>query len=372
MEAVGNLARGIAHDFNNMLTPILGYTELSLEMIPGDSKAKSFLYQTRDAATRATQLVKQILAFGQDSQQDAKPMRLQSVLKEAGDLLRGTLPSTIVLEVDIDPRCGSVIAESTQIHQVVMNLGTNAYHAMEDEGGRLYIGLREVDLEQPESHNGLHVKAGACAALTIRDTGCGIPRDRIGSIFDPFFTTKEKRKGTGLGLATVHRIVKSFEGVIRVVSQTGQGTQFEVLLPLCRPADRWASNAGTGHNRPRGHERILVVDDEPSVAQFQVEALSLLGYSVTQCTNSASALRLFRRAPNDFDLVITDLTMPNLTGTELAAKVHDLRADIPVLLCSGFPDLITSDVMEAAGIHCVLHKPILQSELAASVRRALR
>ena len=371
MEAMGSLARGIAHDFNNILTPILGYTDLSLEVLSPDNEAVEFLHDAREAAARAAQLVKQILAFSQENVLDTEPMRLQKVIEEAANLLRGSLPSTIGLEVDLSSACGPVMAEQTQIHQVIMNLGTNAYHAMEDGGGRLQIGLREVSFEEPQSHNGLTLAAGSCAALTVRDTGCGIPEDLLSRVFDPFFSTKEKSKGSGLGLANVHRIVGSFGGAIRIVSEENEGTQFEVLLPLCRDDGTPHTITNRAAKPPRGHERILIVDDESPVAQFEAEVLRLLGYSVSVSNDSCAALRRFESMPNDFDMIITDLTMPGLTGIELAQRIHSIRADIPVLLCTGFADSRTVEKSLAAGIHSVLYKPLLPKELATGVRQTL-
>lgn len=371
IEAIGTLARGIAHDFNNMLTPILGYTDLCLGMLPPDDGSRRFLLEVRDAAVRSTELVKQILAFSRQSEQEPKPMALQGVIYEAGNLLRGSLPSTIGIEIDVDPECGPVMADPTQVHQVIMNLGTNAYHAMERVGGKLFIQLSEVALQKSESHNGLSVEAGACARVTIRDSGCGIPEGLLPNIFDPFFTTKEKSKGSGLGLATVHRIIKGFQGAISVTSEVGKGTRFDIFLPLCQFHDGSAARQEPAEELPRGSERILLVDDEGSVADFETEGLELLGYSVTRCTDSRSALRAFEANPEAFDLVITDLTMPSVTGIELATRMCAIRSDLPVILCTGFADTVTRDATYRAGIRAVLSKPILQRELAVAVRHAL-
>ncbi len=371
MEAIGTLAGGIAHDFNNILCSILGFTEMAMEDVPDDSQIYSNLDEVYTAATRATELTKQILTFSRQTEQSKVPMKIQCVLREALRLLRGSLPSTIRVRQCIDENCGGILADPNQVHQVVMNLCTNAAQAMSAKGGILEIDLREVDPSQKlvSEHPGM--ARGRLARLRVRDTGDGIRDAVLKRIFDPFFTTKEMGAGTGLGLATAHGIVESFNGAITVESELGKGAVFDVYFPV------HAREAPLKEEPPeeipvlRGTERILLVDDEEQIARLGKTILERLGYTVNACTSSVQALETFRANPYRFDIAITDQTMPQLTGIAFAKELHRIRPEMPVILCTGLGDESSEKQAKSAGIREYLHKPVISRNLAKAVRRAL-
>ena len=368
MEAIGTLAGGIAHDFNNILTAILGYGELVLEQLPPDSQLHEEQGQVIRAGKRASELVKQILTFSRRSEQQLQPLQIQFVVKEALKLLRASIPSSIEIRQDVDVNCGPVLADPVQIHQVVMNLSTNAYQAMRETGGLLKVSLSTQVVEEasimPDLHPGPHV------CLEVADTGCGMDSAVQARIFEPYYTTKGKGEGTGLGLALVHGIVTGLGGVVHVYSEPGQGTTFKVYLPLIAGG---ASEvvAGKGVIPAGGDESILVVDDEEVLARWEQRVLTGLGYRVTIFTDSREALQAFRAKPEDFDLVLTDMTMPELNGAELAREMIGIRPGMPVILCSGFSTLIDAGEARALGIRAFLQKPVEKADLARAVRRVL-
>ena len=369
MESIGTLAGGIAHDFNNILFPIIGYAEMALEDISEDSSLRNSINEILHGAKRAGDLVKQILTFSRQADQELKPLRVQLVIKEVLKLIRSSLPSTIKINKYINNNCGLVIADPTQIHQVAMNLITNAYHAMEETGGELEVSLKEVDLDVEDLRDPV-MMPGAYVCLTVADTGPGMDQLVIDRIFDPYFTTKEDGKGTGLGLAVVHGIVKSYKGDIRVYSEPGEGTVFHVYLPEIE-TQAVTEEIETITPVQKGTERILLVDDEDQIVRMEKKMLERLGYNVTERTGSIEAFEVFRIAPDRFDLVITDMTMPNMTGVQLSRTLMAIRSDIPIIICSGFSEQISSEKAKAWGISGFVMKPVIMRELAKKIRAVL-
>ncbi len=369
MEAIGTLAGGIAHDFNNILFPIIGHTEMLLEDFADNLPAKESLNEIYTSALRAKELVKQILTFSRQEKNELHLFKIQPVVKEALKLIRSTIPATIEINQDINNECGPVKADPTQIHQIIMNLATNAFHAMEETGGKLTITLDEIefdnmDILRPEMSPGSYI------CLSVSDTGTGMSADIMDKIFDPFFTTKPKGKGTGMGLSVVHGIVMKMNGDIRVYSEPGKGTRFSVYLPVEKGN---AAESGKAHHAviQGGTEHILLVDDEKSVIEMETQMLERLGYQVTSRTSAIEALKFFQAGPYQFDLVITDMAMPEMAGDRLACALVDIRPDIPVLLCTGFGDILSRDRAQAMGIRAVLLKPVVISELASRIRDLL-
>jgi PAS domain S-box-containing protein len=365
MEAIGTLAGGIAHDFNNILGPILGYTEMALESLSPGSSIAPWLEEVQRAGSRARELVRQILAISRKSEQEMQPLRLQPIIKETLKLLRSSIPTTIEIRQRLDPACGAVLADPTRIHQVMMNLCTNAYYAMRESGGLLEISLRQVELLGRQ-----RLPSGSYLQLQVRDTGCGIPEDLLEKIFEPYFTTRAKGEGTGLGLALVQSIALDFGGDVTVTSELGKGSAFDVYLPVIsdiKENNGYANAAAL----PTGNEQILTVDDDQNVAAMTKSILESLGYHVTSLTSSSEALALFQEQPDAFDLVFTDMTMPQLTGAELAKRLLVLRPELPVMLCTGFSALIDEEKAAAIGIRRLLMKPFTKGELARAVREVL-
>lgn len=368
MEAIGTLAGGIAHDFNNILTAILGYTELGLASVPKDSRTQRNLQEVLTAGHRAKHLVLQILAFSRQSTQGKKPTAIQPVIQEALKLLRATIPTTIDIRQSLKSDA-SVLGDSTQLHQVLVNLCTNAEYAMRERGGRLDVTLEDLEVteEKVESVSGLHV--GSHVRLTIQDNGTGMSSDVLERMFDPFFTTKPIGEGSGMGLAVVHGIVANHGGALMVDSQRGKGTRVDVYLPTI------PSMAGEGLGEqgsiPLGKETILFVDDEETIVRLGKEFLSQLGYTVDVQTSSLEALTVFRNNPGRFDLVITDQTMPGLTGEALSRELLRIRPELPIILCTGFSHIMTAEKAKALGIQAYLMKPLAIQDLAPIVRHVL-
>jgi PAS domain S-box-containing protein len=370
MEAIGTLAGGIAHDFNNILTPILGYAELVREELPKGSQAWINQGEIVKAGIRAKELVQQILTISRRSELEQKPIQITHIVKEALKLLRSSIPTTIEIRQKIDPNCGLVMADPTQIHQVIMNLCTNAYQAMVEEGGVLGVTLTEVKLGPEVYPLQLHLQPGRYLKLEISDTGHGIPAEIRERIFEPYFTTKADKKGTGLGLAVVHGIVQAHHGHITVYSESGYGTTFHVYLPRIETAET-SQSAEPEKGIARGTERILLVDDEVVICRMEHAMLSTLGYQVTALSSSVDSLEAFRAHPDDYDLVITDMTMPNMTGSELAQRIMRIRSDVPIILCTGFSELINEEKAKSLGIRGFIMKPVDMKNLANTVRRVL-
>jgi len=369
MESIGTLAGGIAHDFNNILFPIIGHTEMLLEDVPENSPFRIGLNPIYTGAMRARELVKQILTFSRQDSNELKLMKMQPIIKEALKLIRSTIPTTIEIIQDINPDCGVIKADPTQIHQIVMNLCTNAYHAMEEKGGELKVSLKEVkfgklDLINPDMTPGVY------AFLTVADTGVGMDRNITDKIFDPFFTTKEVGKGTGMGLSVVHGIATRMGGVINVYSEHGKGTEFHVCLPLTETVkEQQATNVEIPIQG--GTEHILLVDDDEAILTMEKQILKRLGYRITSRTSSIEALEAFRASSDKFDIIITDMQMPDMSGDKLAREITKLRPDIPVLLCTGFSETMPEEKAQSMGITGFLFKPIVKRDLASKIRELL-
>lgn len=365
MEAIGNLAGGIAHDFNNILSAINGFTELALLNIEADHPVRNYLENVSTAGLRAADLVRQILTFSRKSDAKRVPVRLAAVVEEVMHLIRASLPATIDLRKSIEDPGGKILADPTQIHQILMNLCTNAHHAMKQEGGILEVSLKRKVLATPEKTQTGQLRAGEYLQLTVRDSGRGMEPDILSRIFEPYFTTKGKGEGTGLGLSVVHGIVKSHSGSIAVSSQPGEGTTFEILFPvavnpgLSAPESSW-DVVGT-----RG-VRILLVDDEEMLVELATEILENHGHRVTGHTNPEAALADFRKSPDRFDVVITDFTMPGLTGEKLAEAVLSIRPRVPVFISSGGENLDT-DRIQRMGIAGFIPKPITIKSLSKAI-----
>jgi two-component system cell cycle sensor histidine kinase/response regulator CckA len=369
LEAIGTLAGGIAHDFNNILSAIIGYTEIASLRVPEGSKVKNSLKGVLQASGRAKDLVNQILSFSRQREQEPKPVQISSIIKEALKLLRASLPTTIEIHQNIESY-GVVEADPSQIHQVLINLCTNAAHAIGQNEGLLEVSLTEIDINEtvtakfPDMHPGPYLK------LSVRDTGQGIKPEILPRIFDPYFTTKEKGLGTGLGLAVVHGIVTSCGGTITAESEPGEGTTFYVYLPRVEHANEGEATESV-EPLATGHECILFIDDEQTLVDIGRQTLENLGYHVVTETSSIKALELFREQPDEFDLVITDQTMPHMTGERLAEQIMEIRPDIPVILCTGFSSRITEERAKAMGIREFLMKPLVMRHLTKAVRKVL-
>ncbi len=369
MEALGTLAGGIAHDFNNILGAIIGYAELALLHIPDETKLRENIRMVLTAGERAKELVKQILAFSRQSEEERKPIQIAYTVKEVLKFMRASLPSTIEIRMNIASNSGLVLADPVQIHQVLMNLCTNAHHAMREKGGVLDVQLTSVDLGQEYAavHPGL--KPGPYVKISVKDTGHGMDEATMMKIFDPYFTTKEKGVGTGLGLALVHSIVQKHGGAVTVASEPGKGSAFDLYFPVIRKET--VPKGRVPEEMPTGQERILLVDDDQVLLEVGKKMLEHLGYSVESVTGSMDALALFTADPLRYDLVVTDMTMPTMTGDKLAVELMRIREDIPIVLCTGYSERIIAESARAIGIKAFVMKPILIGELARTVRDVL-
>ncbi len=373
MEAVGTLAGGIAHDFNNILSPIIGYTELALRSLDPEQPLAAQLTQILVAGQRAKGLVKQILTFSQQSLAERMPLEIQPIIKETIKLIRSSLPTTIEIRQNIAPDCGTILADPTQIHQILMNLCINAYHAMKQKPtGVLEITLAPLSLNKAEAQATLAgMQPGSYILLEIADTGCGMDLATLAKIFEPYFTTKGKTGGgTGLGLALVHGIMKAYGGYIKVESEPGKGSSFRLYFPMVEKGP--IPGESEQKEMPMGNrERILVVDDEPVIMEMERILLEGLGYRVTGFCAPEQAMQAFRNKPDDFALIITDMAMPGMSGLELTKEVKALRPEIPIILCSGFSEWINEENAKKQGISKYLMKPTLTKDLAVAVREGL-
>ena len=368
MEAIGTLAGGIAHDFNNILSVIIGYAELARDRNQKENKEK-YLQEVLSGAERARNLVKQILTFSRQDDHEKKPLDIKVLLKEAIKFIRSSIPTTIEIDQYIEDEDFTILADPTQMHQVIMNLCTNASHAMKQTGGILKIDLTNIDLVKDEIPNHPELQPGHYVKLTVSDTGYGIDPAIVQRVFDPFFTTKSKDEGTGLGLSVVYGIVKSHGGMINVYSEQGKGAAFHIYLPRIIQTQAKKENA----DKPviGGMERILFVDDEPSLVDIGIRMLFPLGYHVTGAASSKEALELFCAAPQRFDLVITDMTLPKMTGIDLSREMLKICPDIPIILCSGIKEQDTEEQAKSLGIKAYLTKPLTRRELAGVMREVL-
>ena len=368
MEALGTLSGGIAHDFNNILAAIIGFTELMAGRAAKGSRDERHLQRIMEASIRGRDLVRQMLAFSRKTEQEKKPLRVSSIVKETVALIRAAIPATISIRVNTLSEPELILADPTQIQQVLMNLCTNASHAMREKGGTLDIDLDGVSVS-PSNCDPQEMRPGLYARLIVRDTGTGMPPDIIDRIFDPFFTTKKLGEGTGLGLSVVHGIVKQHNGYIFVESEPGKGSIFTVYFPKIS-GEPETDAAGDGA-LPTGSERILFVDDEEALVEMGEDVLAELGYQVTARMSSREALALFRVDPSRFDLVITDQTMPEMTGVDVAREILALRPGTPIIMCTGFSHLVDADKAKAAGIRAFAMKPLTKGEVARTIRKVL-
>ena len=366
MESIGSLAGGIAHDFNNILSSIIGFTELALDEVEKNTPIEDSLQEVYTAGKRAKDLVKQILAFARQSDENRNPIQPGIIAKEVLKFIRSAIPTSIEIQQEIESD-SLIMGNATQVHQVLMNLCTNAAHAMEEAGGVLNVSLKDVVLDKEDLLIGM--KAGDYIEIKVSDTGVGIAPEIINSIFEPYFTTKGVGEGTGMGLAMVQGVIEGHGGKITVDSQLGKGTTFTIYLPITKK--RTDQMAYVPEELPTGTERILFVDDEAPIAKMGSQILERLGYSVTTRTSSIEALELFQAKPNDFDLVVTDMTMPNLTGDQLAIELMKIRIDIPVILCTGYSKKISDETASDIGIKAFAYKPVVKADLAKTVRKVL-
>lgn len=370
MESIGVLASGIAHDFNNILSAILGYGELAKEEVCNLQSHGEYLQQIIIAGLRAKELTSQILTFSRQAPQEVNRIEVASMVKEVCKLLRATLPANITIKTQLDDHI-AVMADATQLHQVLMNLCTNAWHAMQESGGTLTIALRRSTIDETfaSHHPGLLPDNYIC--LSVQDTGEGMSEHVRSRIFDPFFTTKKKQQGTGMGLAVVHGIVKGHGGTIAVETELGKGTRFDVYLPEVKCNECGVNLSDTSDPTINGNESVLFVDDEVPIIQLSKAILERLGYQVTTCQDGKEALALFEAKPDKFDILITDMAMPGMTGLRLASEIRRLRPDIPVVLCTGFSNRLEGQTPDELNVDEVLCKPVVKSQMGRTIRNLL-
>jgi len=368
MEAIGTLAGGIAHDFNNILGAIMGYTEMLALDIPDSVDLQKKVQQILKASDRAKELVHQILSFSRQHDQERKPVQMHLIIKEALKLLKASLPSTIDIRQQVSTKRSTVLANPTQIHQVLMNLCTNAHHAMRDTGGVLTVKLytEEVSADHALQYD---LAEGHYLVLAVEDTGHGMSLTTKERIFDPYFTTKKKGEGTGLGLSVIHGIMKAHDGAVVAESEVGRGSTFMAFFPMTE--DKEDQVPQRAEPLPTGRERIMFVDDEPVLVEIGGQMLQHLGYAVVCVSDSAEALRIFQESPDQFDLVITDMTMPHMTGDILARELLKIKPGLPIIMATGFSELTTEEKAKRAGITDFLMKPLVVRELARVIRRVL-
>ena len=372
MEAIGTMAGGIAHDFNNILSAILGYAEMVIRQLPEKSQLRHDVDQIIIAGNRAADLVKQILSFSRQKEEDKKPVKLQFIVKEALKLFQSSLPSTIALRQKINANCGTVLADPVRIHQVLMNLCTNAKQALEQRPGQLTVSLREITVEpEKTTMHHLSIHPGRWLELQITDTGHGIEPHIQDKIFDPFFTTRKNSGGTGLGLSVVHGIIKSHDGEITVTSTPGQGTTFYIYLPVITEHANVTPASIKPAYLPSGNEHILLVDDEPLLVNILHRLLTNLGYSVQSFTDSREAIRWFADHGKTVDLVVTDMTMPHLSGEDLAKQILKSYPAMPIILCTGYSAKLSAEQARAIGIQKYVTKPVKNQHLAVLIRQVL-
>ena len=370
MEALGTLAGGISHDFNNILYGIIGYAEIAIHhQIADGHPARLSLDEILKASGRAVDLVEQILTFSRKKTRERVKFQLTTVIKEVLKLLRATIPATIEIKEKITTGSDFVLADPSEIHQVLMNLCTNANHAMRDKGGVLEICLGEKILTPPEVTFYPDLEPGPYLILTVNDTGHGMAAPIRDRIFEPYFTTKPTGEGTGLGLSVVHGIVKSCGGTITVESEPGKGSSFKVFLPPIEEVN--LQEPESLDSIPGGNERILFLDNEESLLKMGKQMLEGLGYKVFMETSSIKALEAFKSDPGKYDLVISDLTMPKMSGDKLAEELIRLRPDIPIILCTGYSELIVEEKARKIGVRAFLTKPVAMRKMAKTVRMAL-
>jgi PAS domain S-box-containing protein len=368
MESIGTLAGGIAHDFNNILGIIVGNTELAIDDVSEWNPARQNMEEIRTASFRARDVVRQLLSFARQTKLEKKPTNIIPIVKESLKLLRSSIPTSTEIRQNIPTDIDTILADPTQINQVLINLCTNADHAMPD-GGIIKVILKNVELGENATAQYHNLNPGRYVNLIVSDTGHGIPKEEIDRIFDPYFTTKEVGKGTGMGLAVVHGIVKGHNGLITVESELEKGTTFSMFFPVVEKEA--VVETESDEDLPAGNERILFVDDEESIAKLGHRRLERLGYKLESTTSPIKALALFRSQPDQFDLIITDLTMPKMTGDKLVKEILNIRSDIPIILCTGFSEKIDEKKAKEIGAADYIEKPLDKRDFAFKVRKVL-
>jgi signal transduction histidine kinase/ActR/RegA family two-component response regulator len=368
-ETIGKQTEGIVHDFSNIMTVIIGYTDLTLGLVPKGSTEEKNLKRIMAVSNQAKEIANQILTFSRKEENDRKPLWLNEEVGEALKLMRSTMSANIKLHENIVRTSNPVMADKYELQQIITNLCSNANHAMREKGGVLTVSLTEVRLE-PDAIDGIYLRPGYYSHLTISDTGHGIDPGILPRIFDPYFTTKRKGEGVGIGLDMVHRIIKSYRGDITVYSEQGKGTTFHIFLPGVRQEEK-RHNTDIEHSKSGAGERILLVDDDPALAAMGERLLEKLGYSVVMSTQSHEAFEAFLKAPHRFDIVISDYIMPDMTGLQLARKIKEIRADIPIIMCTGFSESLNENNFKSLGIDGFFMKPIVKKQLALLVRKLL-
>lgn len=373
MEAIGTLAGGIAHDFNNILSAIMGYTELAMLEVSEESRLPKKLNEVFKASLRAKDLVNQILTFSRQAPQEPKPYKLALIIKEVLKMLRASIPSTIEIRQNIAADLSLVMTDPTHIHQVVMNLCTNAAHAMKEKGGQLEVRLEDVTIDAQEALLSTDLRPGKYQKLTVKDTGHGMQPDIIDRIFDPFFSTKPPGEGTGMGLSVVHGIIKNHNGAIVVYSQPDKGTTFDVYFPVMEVATPLKYEENTSEALPKGkNQKILLIDDEAMLTAVGQELLESLEYDVVSETSVHKALDIFRESPDKFEVIITDMTMPHINGIDFSAEIRKIRPSIPIILCTGYSDAVSESTAKSVGIQEILTKPLTRRQISDAVQKALR
>ena len=370
MEAIGTLAGGIAHDFNNILSIILGNSELALDSLDDDNPIRQNLEQIFEAGNRAKEITYQLLSFCRKGDSKRLPLNLNSVIEKSLKLMRASLPSNIEIHHNLLDADHPVLGDATQIHQILINLCTNASHAMEGLGGRIDVSLENISISSSQitQYNGL--VPGNYIKLEVTDTGHGIDPQIMDQIFDPYFTTKEVGKGTGMGLSLVQGIVKNHGGEISVLSELDQYTTVTILLPIIDAIEN-DMDVSVSEELATGNERILLVDDEAMIVDVMTQFLSQLGYQTTSMTDSPAALETFRSQPDQYDLLITDMTMPKLTGIQLTQAMREIRNDIAVIICTGFSEQISIERSKELGIQAFIMKPVVMGDMARTIRKVL-
>ena len=370
MEAIGTLAGGIAHDFNNILSGILGYAQLAKMTLDEPDKTKKSLDQIVQGAQRAAGLVQQILTFSRQVEHQKNPLKLFLIVKEAIKFLRSSIPTNIEIQDKIKSKA-SVLADPVQVHQVVMNLCTNAYHAMRASGGILMVELSEIEISPLEIHSINLYAPGHYLKLEVKDTGQGMDKETLEKIFDPYFTTKQPDKGTGLGLAVVSGIVKKHNGFIKAYSKPNQGSSFQIFWPIIDKNEPFNSNFKEKEDLIKGTENIMIVDDESNILEVSRLILEQQGYKVSSFKDGHSAFKTFSQNPKRFDLIITDMAMPKMTGSELSIKILNIRKDVPIILCTGYSENLNEEAALEIGIKKYIQKPISGQDLSVHIRELL-
>lgn len=369
MEGIGTLAGGIAHDFNNILSPIMLHAEMAMDDLEQDDPLQLDMKEIYRAAKRARDLVKQILTFARKGKEDRIVLRSSLIIKETIKFLRSTIPTTIDIQYYDKAEKDTIFSDPAHINQIIMNLCTNAAYAMSEKGGLLEVTIENDDISTEKTDKSVNLNPGRYLKISVKDNGTGISPDIIDKIFEPYYTTKQTGQGTGLGLSIIHGIIKSYGGDIYVESKTGHGTTFYVYLPLTD--EEVSSTDDQKKEIPAGTERILFVDDEKASIDANRKMLERLGYKVTARTSSVEALEAFRNKPASFDLVITDMTMPNMTGVDLAKELMTVKPGIPVILCTGFSEKIDGKKAKEIGINAFIFKPVVMSDMAKTIREVL-